>query len=81
MSLNTVSIIVTVPFTSKSPEISALMAPPFLEEVTFVNSQFSMYTSSHSLRLIAPAVMSAFKLLNLELIIESLERCMCNAGE
>ena len=49
--------------------MSALIAPPFLEDVTFVNSQFSMYTSPHSLRLIAPAVMFAFKLLNLELII------------
>ena len=54
--------------------MSALMAPPFLKDVTFVNSQFSMCTSLHSLRLIAPAVISAFKLLNLELIIETLER-------
>ena len=43
INLNIVSIIVTLPLTSASPQMSALIAPPFLEDVMFVNSQFSIF--------------------------------------
>ena len=71
---------VTLPVTSFSPATSAKIAPPFLEEVTFSNSQFSIYISPPSLVAIAPAVILAFKSINLELTIEALEDLIYAAG-
>ena len=56
------------------------MAPPFLEEVTFSNSQFSIYSSPPALVAIAPAVILAFKSMNLELVIEALDDLIYTAG-
>ena len=80
VSLNLVSIMVTLPVAPVAPAISAKMAPPFFEEVTFLNSQFSIYSSPPALVLIAPAVIIAFKSMNFELIIEALEVIIFNAG-
>ena len=63
---------VTVPLRLCSPAISARIAPPFLEEVVFVNSQFLMYISPPLLIPIAPDEISAVKLTNLELILEEI---------
>ncbi len=69
VSLNILSINVTLPSFSFSPVISAKTAPPLFVEVVFVNSQFSIYNSPPFLRPIAPAVKLAFRLINLEFLI------------
>ena len=82
VSLNTVSSMVTLPCRSFSPVMSARIAPAFLEEVMFVNSQFLMYISPPFLTLIAPAVMLAVKLMNLELSsVRAFAFPSCIAGE
>ncbi len=80
VSLNLLPIMVTLPVAPVLPVTSAKMAPPFLEEVTFSNSLFSIYSSPPVLVAIAPAVILAVKLMNLELTIEALDCLIFNAG-
>ena len=81
VSLNKLLSMVTLPVELLYPVMSTKTAPAFLEDVAFINSQFSMYSSPPSLRLIAPALMFAFRLLNLEFIILALELVRYTAGE
>ena len=69
--VNFVFVIVVVPRVLYAPGTSTKIAPPLFPEVTFLNSQLSIFkVLFSSFKIIAPPVNSLAKLINLVFLIE-----------